>query len=131
MRVLLLPVGEEARAVRLGQVHEVMAAPSLTPVPGAPPAVLGLCHRRGEVLAVLSLTTALGFGAPSPTERTAAWVVVVDALEGLAGLAVTSVPELRDLDEPLAPDCGTPGPQAVRILDLDAFFTSVQSGVRP
>ncbi|GAC1313825.1 MAG: hypothetical protein NVSMB12_06020 [Acidimicrobiales bacterium] len=122
MRVLLLPVGAHSRAVRLEQVHEVMAAPSLTTVPGAPPAVLGLCHRRGDVLAVLSLTTALGLGPPSPTERAAAWVVVVDAPGGLAGLAVTSVPKLGGRDEPVEPRGVTPGPQAAPLLDLDAVL---------
>lgn len=101
MRALLLSVGAQRWAVRLDQAHEVMATPSLTPVPGAPPSVLGLCGRRGDVLAVLSLPTVLGLGPPTAEARAGAWLVVVDAGEGVAGLAVSRLPELRELGEPV------------------------------
>lgn len=140
MRALILSVGARLWAVRLDQTREVMVTTSLTPIPGAPPSVLGLCHRRGDVLAVLSLPTVLGLGPPSAEARAAAWLVVVDAGQGVAGLAVTRIPELRELGEPVGSGDGpavlsvhrlddeAAGPRTVGLLDTDAALTPVRIG---
>ena len=134
MRVLLLSIGDDEWAVRLEQVHEVMAAPALTAIPSAPRALLGVCNRRGDVLPVVSLPAVLGFAAPSTSERAASWVVVVATPEGLAGIVVTRVPEACELGDRVAPGeavgaasvhrlDGDGELRAVTLLDLDIALT--------
>ena len=123
-------------ATPLGTVQEVLARPAITLVPTAPPAVLGLCNRRGDVLPVVSISVLTGRSShPSEGERRAPWVAVVDTPGGAAGLAVTGVPETADLGPPVAPGEG-PGalsvhrwevggsPIAVTLVDPAALVTA-------
>ncbi|MES2187543.1 MAG: chemotaxis protein CheW [Pseudomonadota bacterium] len=50
-------------AVRVGDVVRVLAAAELTPLPGAPPIVLGILDLHGEILPVLDLRQRLGHAA--------------------------------------------------------------------
>jgi hypothetical protein len=133
---LILPVEGAYWATRLGTVQEVMARPAITVVPTAPPAVLGLCNRRGDVLPVVSISVLTGRRPlPGEGERQAPWVAVVDTPAGAAGLAVTGVPETVDLGPPVGPGEG-PGalsvhrwevggsPMAVTLVDPAALVTA-------
>ena len=62
--VLLLAVGAEIFGIPLTQVAEVLPAEPPCPLPGSPPAVLGLRARAGRLHAVLDLAALLGLGAP-------------------------------------------------------------------
>ena len=44
--------------------------PAITPLPGAPPAVLGVVNVRGEVVPVLDTAALLGLGALGAVRRT-------------------------------------------------------------
>lgn len=55
-------------------VQEVIRTPPITPVPLAPPAVLGLANLRGQVVTVLDLRTRLGL-EPRPQHGTVTVVV--------------------------------------------------------
>ena len=46
MRALLLPVGADRYALDLTRIYEVVRAPALTALPGAPPGVLGVMNLR-------------------------------------------------------------------------------------
>jgi chemotaxis signal transduction protein len=52
-RVLAFDVGGAPFACRLGSVREILPLPPLTPLPGAPPGILGVVAVRGRVIAVL------------------------------------------------------------------------------
>jgi len=58
--VLLLAVGGETFGVDLRRVAEVLPAEPPTPLPGSPPAILGLRSRAGRLHAVLDLAALLG-----------------------------------------------------------------------
>jgi purine-binding chemotaxis protein CheW len=99
MRAVLVPIGEEIYAVATERVREVVTSLQITPVPTAPPWVLGLINVRGEVVPVLDTGALLGIGAtPSPC-----YAVVVISSSGLAGLLATSMPSVATLGEELGP----------------------------
>src|SRR5215212_10273415 len=77
-------------------VREVVPDPALTPLPGAPGAVLGVVNLRGEVVPVLDTAALLGLGR---LERVV-FVAVVEADEGLAGLATDGEPATAALEQP-------------------------------
>jgi purine-binding chemotaxis protein CheW len=81
--------------IPVAAARNVVAAPALTPVPTAPPLVLGLANVRGEVVPVLDsglLLDGAGIGS-------APFAVVVETSRGLAGLAVSAMPEAADVDD--------------------------------
>ncbi|WP_018262909.1 chemotaxis protein CheW [Methylobacterium sp. WSM2598] len=74
-RVLLCRVGTECLALPLDAVAEVAPFRPCTPVPGAPPALIGLSGRGGALLSILDLATALDL-PPLPAEAGAHLVVL-------------------------------------------------------
>lgn len=62
--VLACQLGEEFYGLPLGAVAQVLPLPAWTPLPGAPPAVLGLFGRTGQMFCLLDLALALGRAAP-------------------------------------------------------------------
>jgi chemotaxis signal transduction protein len=88
----------ERYAIPVDRVREVTRAEGLTPVPGAGPAVLGVCNLRGQVLPVLDLARALGVGAQADPQLL---LVVEDGgrRTGLTVDEVTGVERLPDVLE--------------------------------
>lgn len=95
MRALLLEVGDDTYAVPIEVAREVLAATSVTGLPTAPPAVLGLCNVRGEIIPVFDPGVLLGLG---PIPATAA-VAIVETVLGPAGLAVGAMGEAVELGD--------------------------------
>jgi len=96
---LLLPVDGDLYALPLDWAHEVVAAPSVTPLVTAPAVVLGLFNLRGQIVPLLDTSALLGTGRLETTE----YVVVVDLAQGLAGLATSGLPRRVVLDSPAGP----------------------------
>jgi chemotaxis signal transduction protein len=96
---LAFPVGSEWYGVDFDWIREVVERPTVTPIPTAPPAVLGLFNLRGEMVPVFDTGRMLGVGAAAA----APFVVVVDTAAGLAGLAVTGLPVAARLGDTLGP----------------------------
>ena len=85
-------LGELRLGVPSENVREVIRGGPLTPLPRAPPFILGVCGHRGEVLPVLDLLRFLGKGEARINARTRLFVgisgtflaaVVMDAVVGL------------------------------------------------
>jgi chemotaxis signal transduction protein len=91
-----LRIGVELYAVGVEHVLEVAELGAVTPVPGAPPAVLGVWNLRGQILPVLDLGSLLGL-APSTERRR---LVVAEAAGRRAGLAVDEVSDVGTLPSP-------------------------------
>lgn len=66
---LIVRAGRARRLLRLREVRELVRLATLTPLPGAPPEVLGLASVRGEILTVLCLRRVLGEEAVRERER--------------------------------------------------------------
>lgn len=84
-RVLRFASGRRSFFLLAAQVREVVGQRRLTPVPQAPPSLLGLINVRGTAVPVLSLATLLG-KKPGTTAR----IILLDG-DTQVGLAVDSV----------------------------------------
>lgn len=98
--LLTVTVAGARFAIPLDDVVEVLPAARTEPLPGAPPAVIGVLDLRGEVVAVLDGHRCLG-EEPPPLRQTDRFVVLraggqrralrVDAAEGLVTVAADDV----------------------------------------
>jgi len=89
-------VAGEHYALPVDGVLEVAELGDVTPVPGAPPAVLGVRNLRGQLVTVVDLATLLGLEADGPPER----IVVTEEGDRRAGLAVDSILEVEAFAQP-------------------------------
>jgi purine-binding chemotaxis protein CheW len=87
--------GGEHYALPVERVLEVGALGEVTPVPSAPPAVIGVRNLRGQIIPVLDLAEL--FGLDAAIERSS---VVVTDVGGRTGLAVESVDDVGELPAP-------------------------------
>ncbi len=74
---LVLRVNRQSVAISIEVVREILIAPVVTPLPGAPVHLRGLIDVRGEVMPVIDLRRRLG--TPSLAEETAALVQLLEA----------------------------------------------------
>ncbi|HTL13425.1 MAG TPA: chemotaxis protein CheW [Bdellovibrionota bacterium] len=107
-RIITFRVGGECYAMPLLSVREVIALPTLTGVPFAPPQFLGITNLRGQVISIFDLRIMVGLKRPADTQETAVIIINFDQLR--IGVVVDSVdqvivfskdelspaPELRD-----------------------------------
>jgi len=62
-------LADEAYAVDLQAVQEIVVPPPVTPVPRAPRSILGICSVRGQLVTVFDLRTCLGLPLAETTSR--------------------------------------------------------------
>jgi purine-binding chemotaxis protein CheW len=115
MQAIVLPIGEDRYGIELTDVREVVPEPLLTPVPGAPAAVLGVVNLRGEVVPVLDTARLLGL----PPLTHLAFAVIAECDAGLAGLAADGEPMTAGLYEPAGAGRFTYAGGVVSVLELD------------
>jgi purine-binding chemotaxis protein CheW len=98
-----LQAGAEGYAIPVAEVVTVLEMDGVTPVLGAPPALLGLRPLRGTLLPVFDLAAVLGI-APGTAQRI---VVVADGTvhAGFAVDDVLDVAELAATDDAAESDC--------------------------
>jgi len=122
-------VAGEEYALPVDVVLEVAELGAATPVPGAPPAVLGVRNLRGSVLPVVDLAAALGLR----DDGSAARVVVVEHGGRHAALSVAEVVGVDTLPA-VTQDVGSPnlsggaliGGRLVGIVDVRALLDALQ-----
>ena len=85
--------GGEHYALPVTGVLEIADTGKVTPVPGAPPGVLGVRNLRGQVIPVIDLATMLGLSDDAESER----IVVTEDGSLRAALAVTSTVDVGEL----------------------------------
>lgn len=92
---VLVGIADEQYALAVQDVLEVAEFGRVTPLPGAPVAVLGVRNLRGNVLPVLDLAEVLGVeGADAPSA-----IAVVEHDGRRAGLAIDSVSGVEQLPD--------------------------------
>jgi purine-binding chemotaxis protein CheW len=91
---LICTCGGDRYGLHLPQVAQVLSGRAITPVPGAPAAILGAIALSGRVLSVLALARALGRHGAAVAEtghlvilRAAAIALAVDRVEGVLAVA--------------------------------------------
>jgi purine-binding chemotaxis protein CheW len=120
---LIVGIADERYAVPVQDVAEVAPVGELTPVPGAPPAVMGVKSLRGRVIPVVDLGAVLGMR----TSHGRRAIVLVDDDGDAAGLAVDAVLDVgpvearpgEDVEPPLAGSVVVDG-RLVGIVDVRA-----------
>lgn len=98
----------ETYGIDVMQIREVLRAPEISPVPGAPSYVLGIINLRGNVVAIID--TRSRFGLPAREVDDASRVIVLEAGDYVVGFLVDSVSEVAELhssDIEPAPDTGS------------------------
>lgn len=88
-RSVVFWAGERCLALAISGVREIVDLARVTPVPGAPPGILGIASLRGTILAVAD-TSVLFTGQPAPRPASKVLVLVRDEVV-LAGLTVDRV----------------------------------------
>ncbi len=91
-----LRVASEVYAVPVNHVIEVSELGEVTPVPGSRPEVLGMRNVRGKILPVADLCALLKIRRTSPPRR----LLIAEAADQQAGLAIDEVSEVGEMDEP-------------------------------
>jgi purine-binding chemotaxis protein CheW len=120
-----LSVGGEAYALAVESVLEVAGLGDIAPVPGTPPAVLGVRNLRGEVLPVFDLATVFGIGSARDPKR----LLVAEHDGRRAGFAIEDVTDVGELAEPdeeaeseLLRGAALDGGRLVGVVDVPRLF---------
>ncbi|KQS59338.1 chemotaxis protein CheW [Rhizobium sp. Leaf371] len=108
LEIIAFRLHEQEFCVRTVTIREIRGWAPATPIPQAPPEVLGVMNLRGTVIPVINLALKLGMRGAEPTERSA---IVVTEVHGMAmGLLVDQVSDIlmipADLLQPV-PDVTT------------------------
>lgn len=134
--LLVFTLAGERYGIEVSQIEAVTPLLGLTPVPGAPPFVLGVMNHRGRILTVLDLREIMGL--PQPGNQKDSWVVVGKGKDALFGLSSDSSGEIGwvESDEIVSrPSFGNGGARAfvrgltrdmVAVLDLEALAADPQ-----
>jgi purine-binding chemotaxis protein CheW len=89
-------LGTEVYGVNVMQVQEVLRLTEIAPVPGAPPAVVGIINLRGNVVTVIDTRRLFGIPANALTEN--ARIMIVECNKITIGFLVDSVAEVVNID---------------------------------
>ncbi|WP_332765264.1 chemotaxis protein CheW [Phenylobacterium sp.] len=92
-------IGDQAYAIDIMAVREIRGWTAATPLPHAPPHVLGMMNLRGAILPVIDLGARLGLGAANPGP--ASVVVVAQIGDSQMGLVVDAVSDILTVTEGL------------------------------
>jgi purine-binding chemotaxis protein CheW len=122
-------LGTESYAAPVGHVLEVAELGEVSPVPGAPSAVLGVRNLRGQILPVIDLALLLGVPRTALPGR----LLVAEAAGQRAGFAMDQVSEVGKLDgrwdeaeSPLLTAVVLAGEDLVGVLDLPKLFETLE-----
>ena len=85
----------ELFALRVADVQEVMMFQKLTPVPLAPPHIIGLLNLRGQIMAAVDLRRRLGF--PDRAEGADSSMIVLRAHGVVISLIVDEIGDVLEL----------------------------------
>lgn len=94
-RCLCFHLGAESFAIPLLSVKEVMAMPSVAPIPQAPPSFLGMMNLRGQVIGVIDLRQKLGIQPKKNQEEKA--VIILDFNDFRIGAVVDLIDSVQTL----------------------------------
>jgi purine-binding chemotaxis protein CheW len=118
-------------AMAVEHVLEVRDFGTLAAVPGSPPAMLGVCNLRGQILPVVDLSLLLGISRTASPER-----LLVAGTGGLkAGFAIDEVSMVGELADPaeeaesdLLVGAMLVGGELVGVIDVPQVFASLEAG---
>jgi purine-binding chemotaxis protein CheW len=113
-----ITVADQMFGLPIDKVHDVFIPSALTPVPLAPPEIVGLLNLRGRVVTAMCLRRRLGL--PDRASRAGEMAVGLDHQGEAYGLLVDAVGEVMRL----APEACEPNP-----VHMDARWLKLSRGV--
>ena len=121
-------IGDQAYAIDIMAVREIRGWTAATPLPHAPPHVLGMMNLRGAILPVIDLGARLGLGPATPGASSV--VVVAQIGDAQVGLVVDAVSDILQVTEGLiqaAPDVGSADSTAfvAGVMTIDSGIVSL------
>lgn len=96
-RYLTFYVGEEAYAIPLEYVTEIIGIQPITIIPGVPGYIKGIINLRGKIIPVVDVRLKFKKQPEEYTERTC--IIVIDTGELVAGLIIDKVSDVLTIDE--------------------------------
>lgn len=94
-RVIVFRLDRERYAIELTKLAEVLPFKQCTPVPGAPPRLLGVINLRGELHGILDLSRLLAI--PSSERADSGFILVLRHSDRRVGLRVDSIEDLNEV----------------------------------
>jgi len=91
-------VNQEQYAVAVEDVQEVLLAQAVTPVPLAPPEIVGLINLRGAVMPAIDLRLQLGLPPAEPGDGTPRKMMVLELGSGPLSIVVDEIGDVFELD---------------------------------
>jgi purine-binding chemotaxis protein CheW len=85
-------IGDQEFCVNIMSVREIRGWTPATPMPHAPPYVLGVINLRGAVLPIIDLSARLGMKPAEPTVRHV--IIVAQVKDKIVGLLVEAVSDI-------------------------------------
>jgi purine-binding chemotaxis protein CheW len=140
-KYLTFELGNEAFALEITKVQEIIGILPVTRVPKLPDFVRGVINLRGKVIPVIDLRRKFGFGAREDTARTCIIVAQInrDDRQVITGILVDEVCEVLDVaadqidaapdfgaavNTDFIPGMGRIGDRVVMLLDVDRVLSS-------
>jgi purine-binding chemotaxis protein CheW len=112
IEVLTIHLADQSYALETRFIVEIVKAPRIVPVPGAPSFILGIINLRGEIVSVINIKE---FIKPTELPETAAdWVVIVKDGAVSTGVRVDTVGRIMQLpaSQLKPPPAAAPGARA-------------------
>jgi len=123
-----LCVGSEVYAMPVEHVLEVAELGDVTPMPGAPPEVLGLRKLRGQIVPVIDLALVFGIGRSNAPRK----LVVAESSGRRAGFAINEVRDVgvladsfEETDSNLLLGAALVDEQLVGVVDVPRLFAAL------
>jgi purine-binding chemotaxis protein CheW len=108
LEIIAFHLGDQQFCIKTTSIREIRGWAAATPLPHAPPHVLGVMNLRGSVIPVIDLAARLGVQGALSTERSA--IVVAEVGNSIIGLVVDRVSDILSIGsdhiQPV-PDLGT------------------------
>ena len=132
-RACVVLLGGRPFAVDVTDAREVVVVDITTPVPGAPPSLIGVMNLRGTVLPVVEARPLLGLPVRTRSDRA---LVVADGewraaivIEGVLGL--TALDDVQPAAGDVAPAAVADEPSRATLLDARAILAAIRRAWNP
>ena len=141
---LLLTLSGEAYALAVAHALEILEVPTIVPLPGVPPSVLGIINFRGQILSVTTIHRVLGLAGGGQKARSKIIVtkdlplftgILVDGVDGIVEVRVGDIQPIaatvKDDRTRLLAGQVYVGERLVSLLDMEQLCRSESLRVAP
>ncbi|MBB5577701.1 purine-binding chemotaxis protein CheW [Rhizobium paranaense] len=95
MEIIAFHPGDQQFCIRTTSIREIRGWAAATPLPHAPPEVIGVMNLRGMVIPIIDLAAKLGMRSHTDASRSA--IVVAEVGKSTVGLVVDQVSDILSI----------------------------------